>query len=104
MPKNYIDLRIVLSYGEPEVTYADETEVESYRFLEGAKIKVSRTKGLTPLEVECVAEVFGQSDKYQIMLVNDSIQAISDEAERQANKEAEDIRLGYRYPIQHPRD
>lgn len=89
MPKNYIDLRIVLSY---------EKDEEDIRWLKDAKIKVSRTKGLTPLEVECVAEVFGQSDKYQLMLVNDSIQAISDEAELQADKEADDIRNGLRYP------
>lgn len=95
MPKNYIDLRIVLSY---------EKDEDDIRWLKDAEIKVSRTKGLTPLEVECVAEVFGQSDKYQLMLVNDSIQAISDEAEQQADKEAEDIRLSIRYPIQHPRD
>lgn len=71
MPKNYIDLRIVLSYEKED----------DIRFLKDAKIKVSRTKGLTPIEVECVAEVFGQSDRYQLMLVNDSIQAISDKAE-----------------------
>lgn len=94
MPKNYIDLRIVLSYEKED----------DIRFLTDAKIKVSRTKGLTPTEVECVAEVFGQSDEYQLMLVNDSIQAISDEADRLHDKEAEDIRLGIRYPIQHPRD
>lgn len=73
MPKNYIDLRIVLSYEkEPDI---------DYRYLTDAKVKVSRVKGLTADEVNSVAEHFGQSDRYQIMLVNDSIAAISDKAD-----------------------
>lgn len=88
MPKNYIDLRIVLSYEKED----------DIRFLKDAKVKVSRTKGLTPIEVECLADIFFESDKYREMLVEGSIQAIDAEGERLLGKEAEDIKNGLRYP------
>jgi hypothetical protein len=79
MPKNYIDLRIVLSY---EKEYEDED-----RSLQNAKVKVSRVKGLTASEVGDLVDHFGQMDRYQEMLSIDTLAAISDKADEMEDHE-----------------
>ena len=79
MPKNYVDLRLVLSYDKDE---------NGIRWLKDAKVKVSRVKGLTAVELECLAEIFGTEEDYQELLYSDSIEAMELKVEEMSIEEA----------------
>ena len=86
MPKNYVDLRIVLSY---------ENDERGIRWLKDAKVKVSRVKGLSPVEVEALAEVFTSVEEFQEILYSESIQAIEEKAEQMSIEEARKMDILY---------